>query len=240
MGRQVRRSAREQRSDAALNRDALVQAATAAVHREGIRVRMSTIAEDAGVGIGTLYRHFPTREDLLNHLTHRSFEMVLANARSAESLTSTGNDGSAPFHRSRHRAAGSARPSAPRRTSGNREGHPRPSRTDPPRPPAAHRPWPSRRHDQDRRQPSRHRRDRGDARPADTERPGMGRDLQADSVHLPRRSQVDFAIMTTSSAVPPPATTPVTFRTWCARCSSRPSWPPKKFGGTAGRGGRRC
>ena len=88
----VQGSAREQRSDAALNRDALVQAAIAAVHREGLRVRMSTIAEDAGVGVGTLYRHFPTREDLLNQLTHRSFEMVLANAKSAENLRATGSD----------------------------------------------------------------------------------------------------------------------------------------------------
>jgi AcrR family transcriptional regulator len=92
MGRPTKRSAREQRSDAALNRDALVRAATTAVHREGVRVRMSTIAEDAGVGIGTLYRHFTTREDLLNHLTHRSFEMVLANAKSAESVASTGTE----------------------------------------------------------------------------------------------------------------------------------------------------
>ena len=53
---------------------------------------MSTIADDAGVGIGTLYRHFATREDLLNHLTHRSFEMVLANATSAERAASDGKD----------------------------------------------------------------------------------------------------------------------------------------------------
>src|SRR4051794_7210994 len=92
VGRPVKRSAREQRSDAAHNHDALVQAATAAIHREGIRVRMSTIAEDAGVGVGTLYRHFATREDLLNHLTHRSFEMVLANAKAAENNASTGSD----------------------------------------------------------------------------------------------------------------------------------------------------
>jgi AcrR family transcriptional regulator len=45
---------------------------------------MGTIAANAGVGIGTLYRHFPTRDDLLSHLTHRSFEQVLANARAAE------------------------------------------------------------------------------------------------------------------------------------------------------------
>jgi AcrR family transcriptional regulator len=74
---------REPRSDAARNQQALVRAAIAAVHREGTRVPMATIAADAGVGIGTLYRHFPTREDLLNHLTHASFEQVLANAEAA-------------------------------------------------------------------------------------------------------------------------------------------------------------
>jgi len=88
----ARQSAREPRSDAAQNRDALVQAATAAVHREGIRVRMTTIAEDAGVGVGTLYRHFATREELLNHLTRRSFDLVLANAKAAENSASTGSD----------------------------------------------------------------------------------------------------------------------------------------------------
>ncbi len=71
------------RSDAARNHQVLVRAATAAVHREGPRVPMATIAADAGVGIGTLYRHFPTREDLLGCLTHASFEQVLANAEAA-------------------------------------------------------------------------------------------------------------------------------------------------------------
>src|ERR1017187_10258297 len=75
---------REQRSDAARNHKALLRAATAAVHREGPRVSMATIAADAGVGIGTLYRHFPNREDLLNSLTRRSFEQVLSNAQDAE------------------------------------------------------------------------------------------------------------------------------------------------------------
>ena len=78
------RSSREPRSDAARNHEALVRAAIGAVHREGPRVPMATIAADAGVGIGTLYRHFPSREDLLDYLTHVSFEQVLANAQAAE------------------------------------------------------------------------------------------------------------------------------------------------------------
>ncbi len=82
---------RELRRDALRNQQELVRAATAAVHREGLRVPMSTIAADAGVGIGTLYRHFPTRDDLLSHLTHRSFEQVLANAYTAE------RDGATPI-----------------------------------------------------------------------------------------------------------------------------------------------
>jgi AcrR family transcriptional regulator len=83
---------REQRSDAARNHEALVRAATAAVHREGPRVSMAAIAAGAGVGIGTLYRHFRTREDLLNLLTHRSFEQVLANVRAADSDGTTACD----------------------------------------------------------------------------------------------------------------------------------------------------
>ena len=74
------RSSREPRSDAARNRDALVRAAAAAVHREGPRVPMATIAAEAGVGIGTLYRHFSSRDDLLDYLTNVSFGQVLANA----------------------------------------------------------------------------------------------------------------------------------------------------------------
>jgi AcrR family transcriptional regulator len=83
---------REQRSDAVTNREGLVRAAIAAVHRDGPRVPMATIAADAGVGIGTLYRHFPTREELLAHLTHRSFLQVLANAQAADQGASTGID----------------------------------------------------------------------------------------------------------------------------------------------------
>ncbi len=44
---------------------------------------MATIAEQAGVGIGTLYRHYPTRSALLAALTLRSFHLVLEHARTA-------------------------------------------------------------------------------------------------------------------------------------------------------------
>lgn len=83
---------RDQRRDALRNQRALVHAATVAIHREGLRVPMGTIAADAGVGVATLYRHFATREDLLSHLTHRSFDQVLTNARAANSEGATPTD----------------------------------------------------------------------------------------------------------------------------------------------------
>jgi AcrR family transcriptional regulator len=85
-------AARTMRSDAQRSERVLVRAATTAIHREGLHVPLGTIAADAGVGIGTLYRHFPTRAALLAHLTHRSFEQVLANARNAERLGTTPRD----------------------------------------------------------------------------------------------------------------------------------------------------
>jgi len=89
-------SPRDMRSDALRNQEILVRCATAAIHREGLRVPMGTIAADAGVGIGTLYRHFPSRDHLLNHLTHLSFERVLANARDAD------REGATPIDSLRH------------------------------------------------------------------------------------------------------------------------------------------
>jgi AcrR family transcriptional regulator len=71
------------RRDALDNRDRVLAAATIAVRREGAAVPMATIAADAGVGVGTVYRHFPSRDALLGALAHRSAEMVLDAARSA-------------------------------------------------------------------------------------------------------------------------------------------------------------
>jgi AcrR family transcriptional regulator len=79
----ARRAARRPRSDAAANRERILVAATIAVRRDGERVPMATIADEAGVGIGTLYRHYPTRPALLAALTRRSFHLVLQHARAA-------------------------------------------------------------------------------------------------------------------------------------------------------------
>jgi AcrR family transcriptional regulator len=80
------------RRDALLNRHRILDAAVVAVHREGANVPMATVAAEAGVGVGTLYRRFPTREALLDALTHRSFVVVLDNARAAEAADGTGLD----------------------------------------------------------------------------------------------------------------------------------------------------
>jgi AcrR family transcriptional regulator len=53
------------RADARLNYDRLLVAAAAAFARDGADTSLKAIARDAGVGIGTLYRHFPTRESLI-------------------------------------------------------------------------------------------------------------------------------------------------------------------------------
>jgi AcrR family transcriptional regulator len=53
------------RADAQRNRDRLLDAAVRAFSKDGPDVTLDTIAKDAGVGIGTLYRHFPTREALV-------------------------------------------------------------------------------------------------------------------------------------------------------------------------------
>jgi AcrR family transcriptional regulator len=53
------------RVDAAANRDRLIEAARAAFAEEGIDVKVEDIARRAGVGVGTLYRRFPGKEQLV-------------------------------------------------------------------------------------------------------------------------------------------------------------------------------
>ena len=55
---------RPPRADAQRNRQLLLNAALSAFAQHGTQASLDAIARDAGVGIGTLYRHFPTREAL--------------------------------------------------------------------------------------------------------------------------------------------------------------------------------
>src|ERR1700693_4098177 len=80
---EARRVTRPLRSDAAATRERILPAPTPAVRRDGERVPMATIADEASVGIGTLYRHYPTRPALLAALTLRSFQLVRQHARAA-------------------------------------------------------------------------------------------------------------------------------------------------------------
>jgi AcrR family transcriptional regulator len=59
-------TARPLRADAQRNRDRLLEVAVRAFSRDGPDVTLDAIAKEAGVGIGTLYRHFPTREALID------------------------------------------------------------------------------------------------------------------------------------------------------------------------------
>jgi len=86
-------ASRRTRRDALENRDRVLDAATDLVRSEGDRVPMARIAERAGVGVGTVYRHFPTREDLLGALVHRSFGLAVRNAGAAAAHPGSALDG---------------------------------------------------------------------------------------------------------------------------------------------------
>ena len=56
---------RKPRADGLRNRELLIDVAKQAFAEVGPNVSLEEIARRAGVGIGTLYRHFPTRDDLI-------------------------------------------------------------------------------------------------------------------------------------------------------------------------------
>jgi AcrR family transcriptional regulator len=57
--------ARQKRADAQRNEQALLAAAAAVFVKSGVEAPVRDIAAEAGVGMGTIYRHFPTRADLV-------------------------------------------------------------------------------------------------------------------------------------------------------------------------------
>jgi AcrR family transcriptional regulator len=73
-------SARKPRADALRNRARLVEAARGLFASRGADTSMEEIARTAGVGIGTLYRHFPTRDDLVEAVFRDGIEQLQAQA----------------------------------------------------------------------------------------------------------------------------------------------------------------
>ena len=68
------------RADAQRNRDLLLSAAVEAFSECGLEATLDAIAKKAGVGIGTLYRHFPTREALVEAAYRNELAVVCAAA----------------------------------------------------------------------------------------------------------------------------------------------------------------
>jgi AcrR family transcriptional regulator len=69
-------AARKPRADSARNRQLLIDAAKAGFSGVGLDVSLEEIARRAGVGIGTLYRHFPTREAVVEAVYRREVEQL--------------------------------------------------------------------------------------------------------------------------------------------------------------------
>ena len=77
--------ARVLRADAQRNRDAVIAAARERFAEEGSNAQIDDIARDAGVGVGTVYRHFPTKDDLLQALVDARFAALAERAAQAVS-----------------------------------------------------------------------------------------------------------------------------------------------------------
>jgi len=72
------------RADARKNYDHLLAVAREVVTEQGADASLRDVARRAGVGLGTLYRHFPTREALLEALLRASFDELTARAGKLE------------------------------------------------------------------------------------------------------------------------------------------------------------
>jgi len=72
---------RKPRTDAQLNRERILEVAKEAFTRSGANASLDDIAKAAGVGAGTLYRHFPTRDTLIEAVYRTEVEKIAAAER---------------------------------------------------------------------------------------------------------------------------------------------------------------
>ena len=81
-------TSRKPRADALRNRARILEVAKAAFTRQGANASLDEIAKQAGVGAGTLYRHFPTRNELIEGVYRNEVEKLAAAAsRFAEKMS---------------------------------------------------------------------------------------------------------------------------------------------------------
>jgi AcrR family transcriptional regulator len=83
---------RKPRADSVRNRETLMEAAKAGFTEVGAQVSLEEVARRAGVGIGTLYRHFPTRDDLIAAVYQRELQQI---AEACDHLAATEAPGEA-------------------------------------------------------------------------------------------------------------------------------------------------
>jgi AcrR family transcriptional regulator len=72
---------RPMRADAAKNRERILEAAEATFTAEGVSAPIDAVAQRAGVGVGTVYRHFPTKEALFTAIVTARLEALTATTK---------------------------------------------------------------------------------------------------------------------------------------------------------------
>ena len=80
-GERPRNLERVLRADARRNREAVIAAAKRLIADQGLDTQMPDVAKAAKVGVGTVYRHFPTKDDLIAALVAERFERLAQKAR---------------------------------------------------------------------------------------------------------------------------------------------------------------
>src|SRR5580704_17400390 len=71
----VSETERPLRADARRNRERILESARAAFAETGVDAQIDDVARHAGVGVGTVYRHFPTKQALLTELVRQTFRL---------------------------------------------------------------------------------------------------------------------------------------------------------------------
>jgi AcrR family transcriptional regulator len=83
-----KKAGRKPRTDAQRNRESILETAKKAFTRSGANASLDDIAREAGVGAGTLYRHFPTRDSLLEAVYRTEVEkLAAAEQKFAQTMT---------------------------------------------------------------------------------------------------------------------------------------------------------